>query len=125
MKRYFTLLWQITFSMLVAATLVCCGTSEQRPTNAAEQTEEPGNDDPYAAALHEYNMMKDPVTGIIPAGFRQQELQQVAETYAIQKREARNASNLYTQVGPTNLGGRTRSVVYDVRYNGTTNRCLL
>lgn len=123
MRWYVT--WLLGLSSLAAACLVCCKSPIQQPKFAVEENEGAENDDPFAAAMYEFNMMKDPATGTIPAGFREQELKQVREIYARQLREGRMASNAYTQAGPNNVGGRTRSVVYDVRFNGTTNRCLL
>ncbi|MBI1781874.1 MAG: T9SS type A sorting domain-containing protein, partial [Sphingobacteriales bacterium] len=34
-------------------------------------------------------------------------------------------NNTYSAVGPTQNGGRTRAVVFDVRYNGTTNKVIM
>jgi hypothetical protein len=81
-------------------------------------------DDPDLAAEHEFNMLKDK-TGKIPANIRKQEVEQAHAIYARQLREARIASNNYTLQGPINIGGRTRCVAYDARYNGTTNRVIL
>src|SRR5688572_11895743 len=74
-------------------------------------------DNPDLAAEHEFNMLKDK-TGKIPANIRKDEVEQAYAIYARQLSEARIASNNYTLQGPVNIGGRTRSVVYDVRYNG-------
>ena len=35
------------------------------------------------------------------------------------------ALNNYIPAGPNNVGGRTRAVAYDIRYNGTTNRVII
>jgi hypothetical protein len=78
------------------------------------------------AMEYEHNMLKDPVTGKIPEGIRELELAQAREILAQQAtQQARVMANTYTFQGPDNLGGRTRSIVYDVRYNGTSNRTLL
>ena len=34
-------------------------------------------------------------------------------------------TNVYTFQGPENIGGRTRDIVYDLRYNGTSNRTIM
>lgn len=78
------------------------------------------------AMEYEFNMVKSPVTGRIPEGIRELELAQARENLAQQAMlQARVMANSYVFQGPDNLGGRTRSIVYDVRYNGTSNRTLL
>ena len=80
-------------------------------------------------AQYDFNMIKDPVTGRIPARIYEREL---AMARAIPERGtdpnavARTmALNTYFPAGPNNQGGRTRAVAYDIRYNGTTNRIIL
>ena len=34
-------------------------------------------------------------------------------------------NNTYTSAGPSQVGGRTRTIVFDKRYNGTTNKVIL
>lgn len=75
------------------------------------------------AMEYEFNMVKDPKTGKIPAGIKNQELMQ-----ANQIREATELLNAplvnsYSFQGPNNLGGRTRALVHDVRY--ATNSVIL
>ncbi|HET9434074.1 MAG TPA: sialidase family protein, partial [Chitinophagaceae bacterium] len=36
-----------------------------------------------------------------------------------------SVQNTYHPAGPNNIGGRTRALAYDVRYNGSTNRVLI
>jgi hypothetical protein len=81
-----------------------------------------------ARAKYEFDMLKDPATGRIPAGIFERE-------YAFAKslpvrgsgfgmlREM--ALNTYLPAGPNNVGGRTRAVLYDVRYNGTSNKVII
>ena len=77
--------------------------------------------------LHEFNMLKDPATGIIPTNIRQEEFK-LART--IPEKESGivngpNNLNTYSEAGPNNVGGRTRAVAYDKRFNGTSNRVII
>ena len=64
--------------------------------------------------LHEFNMQKNPLTGVIPMEEKQQEL----ENTLLIKQEAqlsrRTTSSTYTSRGPSNLGGRTRAFAVDL-----------
>jgi hypothetical protein len=87
-------------------------------------------DDLTGALNYEFNMLKNPVTGKIPEGIRENELQQAQEIYKKQSIVAPTAFqptllNTYIFEGPDNLGGRTRALVYDIRFNGTTNQIIL
>jgi photosystem II stability/assembly factor-like uncharacterized protein len=82
-----------------------------------------------ARAEYEYNILKSPVTGRIPYRVRERELQ-FART--IRQRGSTGSGvqsptnlNNYIPAGPDSLGGRTRVVLFDKRYNGTSNRVLL
>ena len=67
--------------------------------------------------LHEFNLQKNPLSGIIPMEEKQQEL----ENTLLIKQEAqlrrRRAPNVYTSRGPSNLGGRTRAFAVDLSDN--------
>ncbi len=76
-----------------------------------------------ASLEYEFEMVKNPKTGKIPEGIRDLELKQAREIYSRQPKV--NAENFYTFQGPNNLGGRTRTIVYDIRYNGTSNQTIL
>ena len=61
---------------------------------------------------YEYDLQKDPITGLIPEDQRDLELQ-----IALEERtnpSSRISSNVYVPRGPSNLGGRTREVVIDI-----------
>lgn len=76
---------------------------------------------------YEYDMVKDPVTGKIPENIRELELQ-LARTLPVKGQDPRFRTtnlNYYVPAGPTNVGGRTRGLQYDIRYNGTTNRVVM
>lgn len=85
-----------------------------------------------ARTQYEFDMVKDPVTGSIPAGIFEQEIafaRQAPErsTYAtVGGGLARTqVLNNYIPAGPNNIGGRTRAVKYDKRFNGTTNQVII
>jgi hypothetical protein len=84
----------------------------------------------YQLARWKYDadMIKDPVTGEIPIGMREQEIE-FAKTIPVRYTNSgvvrTVAQNTYLPAGPNNIGGRTRALAYDVRYNGTTNRVII
>ncbi|MGV3530177.1 MAG: T9SS type A sorting domain-containing protein [Flavisolibacter sp.] len=80
---------------------------------------------------YEYEMLKDPVTGKIPKGIFEKEVAfalsmpvKNADVPAGANRRV-VVQNTYLPVGPNNIGGRTRAVAYDKRYNGSTNRVII
>jgi hypothetical protein len=73
---------------------------------------------------YEYDMLKDPVTGIIPEGIFEKE-RAFAKTLPVKSAFREMNQNTYIPAGPNNIGGRTRAVAYDRRFNGTTNRVIL
>jgi hypothetical protein len=82
---------------------------------------------------YEFDMLKDPHTGNIPKDIFEKEVA-FAKTLPVKSRDQlpgayRNARvltlNNYIPAGPNNIGGRTRALAYDLRYNGTTNRVIL
>ena len=86
-----------------------------------------------ARRQYEIDMIKDPVTGKVPYGVQQMEKEfaltiplkgaDVASTVAGTSRLT--TLNTYIPAGPNNIGGRTRAIEYDRRYNGTSNRVIL
>jgi hypothetical protein len=88
----------------------------------AENEEEAGR----SRAYYDYLISRDPVTGEIPDNIRQLEIEWVKTVRF--KRSGMQGSlvkNTYSAVGPTQNGGRTRALAFDVRFNGTTNRVVL
>lgn len=81
---------------------------------------------------YEFDMLKDPATGKIPRGIFEQE-REFARTLPVKKAQTTfingtlrtTVDNTYIPAGPNNIGGRTRAVAYDRRYNGTTNRVII
>ncbi|MGZ3988668.1 MAG: T9SS type A sorting domain-containing protein [Flavisolibacter sp.] len=96
-----------------------------------EPYKENGLTDAYSREREQYafDMLKSPVTGLIPRDIflkerdfaRHLPLREGMGTLG-QRGEALND---YFPAGPNNLGGRTRALVYDLRYNGTTNTVIL
>ncbi len=81
-----------------------------------------------ARIQYEYDLVKDPKTGKIPVGIREAETEQA---FSIPNRMNGGISNrstllnTYLPAGPNNIGGRTRALAYDIRYNGTSNQVIL
>ena len=91
--------------------------------DANEASESPADD--LAGALeYEFNMTKDPATDRIPEGIFEAERAQAGDILDLQRRLEIPEFATYSPVGPENLGGRTRSVVYDVRYGVAGNQII-
>ena len=88
---------------------------------------EGGFTDYEGALLFEFNMTRDPNTGKIPEGIRQAELEQAKQIFDSQSSLFGRPSllNSYIFQGPNNLGGRTRALAYDVRFDGSSNMIIL
>jgi hypothetical protein len=79
-----------------------------------------------------FDMLKDPKTGTIPEGIREKEIAfartlpvRTYDNVAAASTNRTQLNNTYLPAGPNNIGGRTRAVAYDRRYNGTTNRVII
>lgn len=85
-----------------------------------------------ARLKYEFDMLKNPVTGKIPKGIFELE-KAFAKTLPVRTYDIfsangalrTTAANTYIPTGPNNIGGRTRAVLYDRRFNGSTNRVIL
>ena len=97
---------------------------EYKDLKENEEESENAYDEIEKALEYEFNMIKDPATGTIPEGVFESERAQVKKI--VQKQQADNLDNFgsYSFVGPDNIGGRTRTITYDVRYNGTSNQII-
>jgi hypothetical protein len=84
-----------------------------------------GHTDFNGAMEYEFNMVKNPITGKIPEGSYEGELAQARAILADQQQNNIVTVNPYSFQGPDNLGGRTRTIAYDVRFNGTSNQIIL
>lgn len=113
---YFVIHKQKTKSMKIAA--VSFNEDEEQQARYTEMR-----------ARYDFDMMKNPQTGTIPANIRETELafaRNIPEKNLGQGGLARlDDLNTYYPAGPNNQGGRTRAVAYDVRYNGTSNKVIL
>lgn len=82
----------------------------------------------YLRWKYEADMIRDPVTGNVPTGMREQEIE-FAKTIPVRYSSSASAraaiQNTYLPAGPNNIGARTRALAYDIRYNGSTNRVII
>ena len=82
----------------------------------------------YLRWKYEADMIKDPVTGEVPFGMREREIE-FAKTipirYGTSSNNRTSVLNNYLPAGPNNIGGRTRALAYDIRYNGSSNRVIV
>ncbi|MCY7292550.1 MAG: hypothetical protein LH615_10260, partial [Ferruginibacter sp.] len=113
---------KVLLGSLLFTTLFTVGCKNN--SNSKSKTEK-GYTDFLGAMEYEYNMIKNPVTGKIPEGSFENEKLQAKAILEGQSQNRVMGGTGYTFQGPENLGGRTRSLVYDVRYNGTTNQVLI
>jgi hypothetical protein len=78
--------------------------------------------------LHEFNMLKNPITGTIPAHIHELELQvarSIPERNSIfdlsfsrvMSKEQTDIANTYISIGPNNISGRSRTLAFDTRNN--------
>ncbi|TWI81188.1 putative secreted protein (Por secretion system target) [Lacibacter cauensis] len=70
--------------------------------------------------LYEWKMLHDPATGEIPRDAQRKDLALLATIKARQSKPGfrQTINNTYTAAGPSQNGGRTRTVAYDMRNNG-------
>lgn len=113
--------------ILLLTSLACLLLFNKNHSEKLELNEEESeaSDNPVARMQYEFNMLKNPLTNSIPIGVFEQEMQQARAIYRKQLSMRGMTSNSYTFQGPNNLGGRTRAVAYDVRFNGTSNQIIL
>lgn len=85
-----------------------------------------------ARARYDFEMLKDPATGKIPAGIFEKEIafaKNLPKKGTVYNPSARlngiTALNTYIPVGPNNVGGRTRALAYDLRFNGSSNQVIM
>jgi hypothetical protein len=76
---------------------------------------------------YELKMLRNPKTGLIPAGIHKKEYSLLDNIIQVQKRIGYRTlvNNTYESVGPSKTGGRTRAIKFDLRYDGSSNRVLL
>lgn len=83
-------------------------------------------------ARYDFDMLKDPATGKIPAGIFEKEIayaRSLPVKGSINNPAARigdiTALNNYLLAGPNNVGGRTRALAYDLRFNASSNQVII
>lgn len=77
---------------------------------------------------YEYDILKDPSTGKIPANIIQEEAVQARAIPVKQDNQGllrTTTLNTYQPAGPINIGGRTRAVAFDKRYGTGGNQVIL
>lgn len=119
--------------LLVAGTIISIILIAKRTDRSAVQILEGEHEEADAlasdaaqAAAYDWYMTRDIKTKKIPEGIRARELDQAQAIFARQSQSNRvTHHNSYSMQGPDNLGGRTRAIAYDVRFNGSTNQVIL
>ena len=123
MNRKFTVVAILGCSIIAAA--FCFFTTETKRLaevfdfDQEEEQNELRGEYTRLRALHEFNMLKDPVLNQIPKSIT---LKEMAEAFAIPQKQYNNNTvargdnlNTYLPAGPNNIGGRTRAVSFDKR----------
>ncbi|ARV06870.1 hypothetical protein BTO04_09325 [Polaribacter sp. SA4-10] len=116
MKKIYNL-----FNLLLISSLIisCNSTSEKQETKSlktqkkSKKTIQEKADATRERLLYDFNMQKNPVTGVIPKKEKEKEF----ENALIEKQRNlafKTATNVYVSRGPSNLGGRTRSLKVDL-----------
>ena len=95
---------------------------ESMTATGEEKEQEAGRKREY----YEWLISRDPRTEQIPEGIRQKEAEWV-KNHIPRKSGILGATilNAYYPAGPSQNGGRTRALAFDVRYNGNTNKVVL
>lgn len=123
----------------LTTTLVFIKSSSKEIKIKGKELEEKEREDPAKRALftekralYEFEMLKDPVSGDIPSGVFEAEMREARQAKVkgapdISGGNITNAlaDNVWQAAGPNNIGGRTRAVAFDVRYNGTSNKVII
>ena len=112
-------IYNILGILFLSAIIVSCNFSDNSNTNTVDKlpkkkrTLEQKAEDTKERLLYEFNMQKNPLTGEIPGIEKEKELQ-VALLQKESRKGLKTNVNTYISRGPSNLGGRTRSVIVDV-----------
>ena len=91
-----------------------------KTANLSLEMEEDEEEGGYKRRLYEWKLLHDPATGEIPRDIKNRESELLR---SIQRKQTsagfrQTINNAYTIAGPSQNGGRTRAVAYDVRNNG-------
>src|SRR5689334_16658146 len=82
----------------------------------------------YLRWKYEADMIKDPTTGEALFGLRDHEIdfaRTIPERTSSSSTSRLTIQNNYLPAGPNNVGGRTRAIAYDVRYNSSSNKVII
>lgn len=129
-----TRVWLPLLLLAAVAGLLYFGKNERGERPGEEREDEAAEAEAAKAFLegraqYDWLMLRDPATGKIPKGLFEQEAAFVQTLPVRQPEAARGGSttvlNTYLPAGPNNIGGRTRALAYDLRYNGTSNRVIV
>jgi hypothetical protein len=123
------LLAPITVLLLVAAVLYIAVSNTPKQlvdnrtkiANRLQLVTEKEKEGGYKRWLHEWTMLHDPATGDIPRDISRKESELLR---SIQERQGRagfrtTVNNTYQTAGPSQNGGRSRAVAFDMRTNQT------
>jgi hypothetical protein len=116
------------FLSIITAILIFFSGKKNQPvyTYILPESEETEQSAGKERLQYEFDILKNPLTGTIPYNIRRQELEATRNIPSRNDPATRTTNlNTYIACGPTAEGGRTRALVPDIRYNGTTNRVLL
>ena len=137
---------QLCFVLVCVFTIITLWKKQNQRVEKEFKIEEAENESPekrdemtQARFQYEFDMLKDPVTGKIPTNVYKEEMKQAMSipVSGHQSMTAMNgiirsgfgvntpSTNVYQAAGPNNVGGRTRALVFDKRYNGTSNKVIL
>ncbi|MEO6490471.1 MAG: putative Ig domain-containing protein, partial [Ferruginibacter sp.] len=98
---------------------------EERELEGEGEENENAFDELDKALAYEFNMIKNPSSGRVPEGVFEAEKQQAKTISETSVTGRTTLANTFSLQGPNNLGGRTRTIAYDVRFNGTSNRIIM
>jgi hypothetical protein len=94
--------------------------NDKKTANLSLEMEKDEEEGGYKRRLYEWKLLHDPTTGEIPRDIKNRESELLR---SIQRKQTsagfrQTINNAYTVAGPSQNGGRTRAVAYDMRNNG-------
>jgi hypothetical protein len=110
---------------IIVLTANGCLLKKEKEVPQKEESGDERMDDIESRIQYEFNMIKDPATNSIPEGIHEKEMEQARQVQLQNSLTTPTVSNVYSFQGPNNLGGRTRALAYDVRYNGGSNQTIM
>lgn len=123
--QLYTTRFRFVIAALIAISLLNSCKNRSKDISPQKTKPEKGFTDFNGAVEFEFNMVRNPVTGTIPEGTYEAEMAQANSIYKNQLANGILSLSTYIFQGPENLGGRTRAVVYDKRFNGTSNQVII